>query len=527
MLAPIAATAPAAAQSDDGGSIEVKENCGSMTRFVAPRACQTAEDVFGSVDTSQDAAAIEQDIHVGATGIKSSQDASNRLYKNYLQDTGTIASMEARNAIATAYQNNEDPAVADANAQAAINDYYARLQISLLEESAVHAEQIAYYANVSQTESGINNGFVHIFSSWGTSRPAADTGNVSVSVANGSTHTVAVPKIKFNDANNNAETITPNYFEKSYANETKGTYEQYLEGYTSDDADRREWRPTFHLLNTGSLESKTIYDYRVFRDRFEELEQQSDTVVSNYESGTAQEFYTAMDNGEIEPNELRGAEGMVRHLSGDANVTDERYQYALRSVLDMNRTSLDSTMVVDFEGATHENRVVNDSTGEVTYEYNSVNATYEGLLYSAETPAGGFQTGETYDVSNLNGTQRMVTGKDGGNASDVTFYRGNMTITKMTDGDGNEVNQTSLTDRPDYGTFDATEYQETIQKADAERDAITTTYGDSNGGGAGIGWPNLGGDSASQQTAAALVVAIVIVAILAGLVTDVFDSLGP
>ncbi|WP_143825045.1 hypothetical protein [Natrinema ejinorense] len=521
LLAPIAATAPVAAQDD---SIEVREDCGSVARFVAPRACQAAAEAFGSVDQGQDAAAIEKDIHVGASGVKSSQESTDQLLRNYLQDTDSIASMEARHAISTAYENGESPGVADTRAQNAINDYYARLQIQLLEETSLHSDQLAYYANISQNESGILNDFVHVNAgSTEKSYPTGRTVETDVELANGSTHPVTLPEIHFNKGDNYQKDAVVNVFSDTLHNETY--YEEYVADSSSTAGSTAEYYGTVHLLNTGSLESKTVYDYRLARERFDEIENQSDTVVSNYDSGTAEDFYTALDNDQIETEDLRGAEGMVRYLSGDANVTDDRYQYALRSVLDMDRSSLDSTMVVHFEGATERDRITHEN-GSVSYEYNSVNETYEGLLFSSETPADGFQTGVSYDVSNLSGRQKMVTGGDDGDTSDVVFHRGTFTIEEMTDGDGNEINQTDLSDKPDYGTFNATEYQKTIDQADSERETITDTYDGGGGGpllGGGGGWvPESGGD---KWLAAAFLIAII--AIAAAMVTNLADSLGP
>ncbi|ELY82705.1 hypothetical protein, partial [Natrinema altunense] len=46
IFAPIAATAPAAAQGGD--SIEINEDCGATAKLAFPRSCHAAEAVFGS-----------------------------------------------------------------------------------------------------------------------------------------------------------------------------------------------------------------------------------------------------------------------------------------------------------------------------------------------------------------------------------------------------------------------------------------------------------------------------------------------
>ncbi|QCW04739.1 hypothetical protein [Natrinema pallidum] len=479
IVAPIAA-APVAAEDN---SMSFEGTCESPLQYVLAISCGHADFADDGIDQDQAASSIEKDIHVGATGIKASQDSTDQLLRNYLQDTDSIASMEARNAFAESYENGESPSVADTRAQAAINDYYSRLQIQVLEETSVNSEQLAYYANVSQNESEIIDGFVHVNAgSTEESYPTGKTVEQDVELANGSVHSVTLPEIHLRNGDEYHKDTAVNVFSDKWED---GRYINiYMENQDGTGGSTAEYYGSVHLLNSGSLESKTVYDYRIARERFDEIGNQSDAVVSNYEGGTAQEFYDALDAGEIEVEDLRGAEGMVRYLSGDANATDDRYQYALRSVLDMNRGSLESTMVVEFEGATDETRVVNETDGSVSYEYNHVNETYEGLLFSSETPTGGFETGVTYNVSDLEGTQKMVTGGPDGDSSDVVFYRGEFEIKEMYDGDGNEINQTDLTDQPEYGTFNATEYLEVMQQAKEDRGAITSD--DDTGGGIGL-----------------------------------------
>ncbi len=431
IFAPI--TAQPAAAAMQGGN--VSENC-LYALVGADNWC--AEPSEETIDTEQAASEIETDIHVGATGVKSSQDATDQLLRNYLQDTDSIASMESRNALANAYQNGTDPAVADTMAQSEINDYYSRLQVQLLEETSVHSDQLSYYANISRNNPEIESGFVHhspyldIGDDSGSGFPTGRTVTHNVTLANGSVHEVDLPQWETFLPNSRNDYHSPNLFEAPIVEYNMSVTAEAFKVQSIDGYPDSHFPGVVYVLNSGSLESKEVYDYRLAVKRFREIENQSDTVVSNYDTGTADEFYTALDNGEIETEDLRGAEGMVRYLSGDANTTGERYQYALRSVLDMNRNSLDSTMVVEFDGATEETRVVNETDGSVSYEYNHVNETYEGLLFSSSTPANGFETGVTYNVSNLEGTQKMVTGGPDGDSSDVVFHQASSSFRRCT-----------------------------------------------------------------------------------------------
>ncbi|ELY86751.1 hypothetical protein C485_07532 [Natrinema altunense JCM 12890] len=92
---------------------------------------------------------IEVDVHTGAQAIYQGQQQRDSVYQNYLEDTETLASLEARNAIATAYENNKTAIEAQAAGQKAINDYYAHHQRQNLEMLAADSAEIAYYHNVT------------------------------------------------------------------------------------------------------------------------------------------------------------------------------------------------------------------------------------------------------------------------------------------------------------------------------------------------------------------------------------------
>ncbi|QCS42646.1 hypothetical protein [Natrinema versiforme] len=488
VVAPIAAAEPAAAQEDDGwidGSYE--GTCDSNLRFAFPISCGHSSFSADQIDTSQDTAAIEADTHVSAQSVKESWDAQDTVYQNYLQDTETLASLEARNEIAESYQNNQSAAAASADASRAISDYYSVHQRNLLEISSQHTARLDYLINVSKQQSEMDDRFIAPYST-GTmtyydahmeSMDWEGTADGTYELANGTTYDVVYPQLY---VNGNGGSVTSSDSSWSAVasledyNETSETIDMpYNGGDTAMEGDTTmKWVPGMSVMNVpeAGLEADTAYDYRLVGERLYQLEQQAQTVKNNYDASVAEDLYAAMDSGDLDPNEVRGAEGMVRYMSGadnESNVTEDRFSLALRSTLDLAGTDLDSTMVVEFEGATERERIASED-GSVSYEYNSVNETYEGLLFSSETPVNGFQKGETYDVSNLDGTTTMVT--DGG-ANETTFYQGNLTITTIYDSDGNEVEDVNWKD-PTYDEYNATAYIEALEEASQQREQIVS-----------------------------------------------------
>ncbi|MEY7852278.1 hypothetical protein AB7C87_24105 [Natrarchaeobius sp. A-rgal3] len=482
---------------------------------------------YETIDLEDDAAGMEVDIHTGLTGVGASSESTTTIIDNYGEDTATIASLESRNTIAEAYEDNVDAAVADTQAQAAINDYYAQKQINLLNDASVHGEQIAYYANASINHEETENDFVHFAGEADEIRPTGETEEVEVTLANASTHNVTVPRVYFNHGSRSSERVTVNFFEKEYDNETAQTFNQRLQDPSSTASSTYDWGPSVHVLNTGSLESDQKYDYRPVREQFEALEEQSDRVVANYEDGTAQDFYAAMDRGDLEPEDLRGAEGMVRYMSGDANTTELAHQYALRSLLDMDRSGLDTTVVAHFEGYTEEKRNVSDD-GSVEYELAGyVDETYEGMLFASDTPEDGFEVNETYDVEDLDGVP-VMTVSDGGEAEDIRMIEGELTIEEMYDGDGNEIEQDDW-DRPSYDTFDPDEFIEAIEEADQERTIIIEQANENSSD--GLDWSNIGGaewpevDGSDLATISVIVIlALLVLTALAAIVVKLHPA---
>ncbi|ELY86750.1 hypothetical protein C485_07527 [Natrinema altunense JCM 12890] len=264
----------------------------------------------------------------------------------------------------------------------------------------------------------------------------------------------------------------------------------------------------------ASLNSTTVYDARLVAQRIHDIEQQAQTVQDNYPSGVAEDLYAKMDAGELSPSEVRGAEGMVRYLSGN-ETSGDNLEFALRHTLDLEQPDdLDGTMVVHFNGETDRERTT-DSNGTVSYEYAAVNETYEGMLFASGFPNETAETGTTYQVSDFDGQPSMLV-----NGSELVMWSGEFTIQEMYDSDGNAV-ETAQYSGPEYGTYNATEY---VQGLDNASDARAEIVENETDGGGGIGFPDNPFDGGGGGAFVGLVIVGALVVVVAVVVVVQSDS---
>ncbi|WP_135821081.1 hypothetical protein [Halostella litorea] len=510
-------TADLAAQADDG-ECELWESvlgqCTGPLEFVKIGEDQTAE-------------AVKTDLHVTMSGEWENQQAFLTTTNNYLEDTRSIASIDGKSAIADSWERGNSTSQATQNVREAIRDYYAMQQIQLLNKYQQQMAQIHYAKNVSANNPDIDNSFVsvgivNITDEYGNSAsrdPEYEITNrnhdvpmteVDVTLVNGTSESIQVPQIAVNlnevGADNDWEM---EYWPVEPFQRWKLTPQGNRGGSMSSHAvvppnDGVSISQGFHLNTTGTyvvqnvgdvsqggLPSKRVVDLVEWRRTWNDIEQQSQTMTANYDPTLTENLYAALDSGKIDPEDVRGAEGQVRWLSGNSSVGDRRWQQATLSVLDLanqNRSQA-SQIVVSYTGYTDLSfSNSTDGTREPVYGDRVENQTYTGMLF-ANPPSGGFSAGETYDVSNLEGTPTMY---DNSTGETIPLVKGNVTIEALYAANGSEVDNADWDD-PQYDTYNSTKYVEYINKSVTHRKHITNNYNsEPSGASAGIGLPDFG-----------------------------------
>lgn len=511
IVAPLAATQPVAAQ-DSSDSLS---NCNVTQRLAFPTACALSAYTDPGLDTTQSADSLEVDIHTGAQGVYEGEKQRDSIYSNYLQDTKTLASLEARDAIATAYENNMTVTEAQTAGQQAINDYYATHQKQILAGMSADTQEIQYYHNITLNNPDISDDFIsHWIADWDASytnqyQDIEGVDTVSTNLANGTSYNYTT--IALNFSTDSDTWIHPMTVEKYNATSEQFEFEEY-----SGSGNQIRWDGGLNIMNApaASLESQTVYDYRMMMNLYYDLEQQAQTVQSNYPSSVAEDLYAAMDAGDLSPSEVRGAEGMVRYMSGN-QTSGEAFELALRHSLDLEQPDrLNSTMKVHFDGLTDRVRVAGPD-GNVSYNYTALNTTLEGVLFASGVPNGTIETGTTYNVSSFDGQPAMLVNGSSG-IEEKVFWDGQFTVEAIYDDSGNAVDSVTYSG-PEYQTYNATDYIQALEKASAERAEITAAADDGgSGGGVTIGDLFGGGN----PTVGVVIVGAVVVLFIVGKVSN-------
>ncbi|MFC3960360.1 hypothetical protein ACFOUR_18565 [Halovivax cerinus] len=517
---PIAAAQPAAAQPspqvdwDD----DFLESCTTNARFAYPGICGLATPDITEIDSSQSTSIIKTDIHVGAQGTYESGEQFASTYRNYLEDTSTLAALEARHAIATSYESNESATEAQAAATGAVNDYYAMHERQILEVVSAHSAELAYYSNASIMDPDIADEFVHGFpvqvsdgfGDGGIDGPlAGETHNSSWTLVNGSTHEYELATL------NQSRIFEPDFYEFENTVESEWNLSTYNESgnhfdlnvhwdrLDNDNEGNRtgQWKGLAVLLNhpDAGLDSQIVYDYRQFVQMLKTIDEQAQTVQNAFPQSLAEDMYAAMDSGALDPNEVRGAQGMVRYLSGDATGGDA-LNIALRHALDLEHPDdLGARMVVSTDGvkANPESNV--STAGDISWSYTTLeNQSLDGLMFASGFPNSTAHVGQTYDAANLSHVS-ILTG-----SGEFVFDSGNFTVDAIYNADGESVDSMTFSG-PGYGTYNATDYIQALEDASNEREKII----DDGGGGGGIELPGWWPDGTTIGEAAFGVLAVV------------------
>jgi len=499
LLAPIAATQPAAAASGE-------DICSSPARFVLSATSHLCQYSNIRVDSGDTVRSQQIDLYVLAESNYETWESWSTVHDNYLNDTGTIASLEAKHAIAQAWENGSSASVADSNARQAIEDYYAQRQRNLLAEFEKQNGEAAYIANVTNNHPDMNDRWIYNshWEAWSSSgdngvisdqKLTGNTTNVSVTLVNGETMNVTYAEVTYKVRKNDTWTwATKTTHIPIDGTRTNGYY--VLPG--GGGVDEVRVSGSFRVMNVqkedGSADpnypdTKTL-DYRQVTQRMNEITDKRDTVVSNYPDGFAQDLYNKLENGEITVEEIYGAEGMARYLSGTGNATEQRYQYATMTMLNLNRSaSLNQTMTIEYNASTSVTYEYNESTDTTLANYSDpVTGTVSGMLFSSDKPSGGFELNTTYNVSNLSGTQSIAA--DDGRT--INLYKGTFTITHAYDSDGNPV-ETVTWEETKYDTYNADEFLKLLEEAAQDKKEINEKHEEESSLFGGINWGGLPG----------------------------------
>jgi len=354
--------------------------------------------------------------------------------------------MHAESAIAQAYKNGSSEAVAKAEARAAISDYYASKQVNMIERWNVTVESMLSAEEVAKNQSGVDDAFVQyaFTTSQGTFYRdiSSDVSTREVELVNGSTKDVKM----IQTYSNSDYTV---YY--SVWGTKKG------DGSDTDVASSSEsWvRVKAPDSNYDKIQMMKHGGYETAWDRTQALNTDLQNEVDPFVNAT----WTAFQNGEINASDVLSRNNLMFRYGTDAlNNTDQ--------------SLYDSTAALASMGLDTPNI---NSTGSMTVVYEGV--TYEGMVLAREAPNGTWETGTTYNTSNIGGTVLLAT-TDG----ERIDMEGEFRLESMKNQDGDQIEETQAT-KVVYKTSNTTELLNKMEEIAELRAQIEATKPKAGSGG--------------------------------------------
>ncbi|MFP9059622.1 hypothetical protein ACLI4R_03710 [Natrialbaceae archaeon A-chndr2] len=504
------------------------------------------EDLFGS---STEPGATEVDVHVMSTSEWESFEAHHVMLGNHVDDMTAIARLDARSAVADAYENGKTATEAWQDARDKIRDYFAAHQenhIQLLQKTLA---QFRYNVGIVLDTEDIDDGFLSSSIKWVDTENQiesveefnlTDTSEtVTTELTNGETlewETMQLEARLYYEGGGGNPSDTRSSFvpldpidKMDYQAETddfRWSDEIPSEDYGSLDY-TAESDLAFSVHNVGDVEdgglpSQKVFDAREWRDLWDRIVNLGEMVPSEFSEQMVEDLYAGLDDGAFTTDDLRTAEGEVRYRSGDAEPLSGAYMLALYDQLDLAGPDLSTTggMKVTYTGAT-EMKLTEDEDGERSVEYVEPveGVEYEGILFSSDVPEGGFHSGETYHTDDLEGTTEMVPFDQ----EPVPFFEGEFTIESIYDSDGNELDTVEW-QTPEPETYTSDDFVEYVSSADETREELSDDdeEDDGEGGDDSLGFPSfgLGLDLGSGEQLLGLGIIAAVVMAVVGFVTD-------
>ncbi|MFC7230324.1 YncE family protein [Saliphagus sp. GCM10025308] len=350
-------------------------------------------------------------------------------FSNRLTDTRPVASLEARHGIASAWEDGDSSSVAYDRAMQRIRQYYELPEYNHYHVTAKSLLQLGFAAGVAKDDLdddswaaavGTDDGGNTIQLRLQSTTEAADISlhdgtaiwNVSPSeeeiepvLGDGSKTPYEIPRVEFYDTSSSTVLEEAPILDQSVVDSWDATNEEVTYELSDGTTVSTDLDFTIKSVSAADLQSARVFDGREFFKLLDEIKSLSDTVTGNYSESFVSDIYAELDAGNITPDQVRSPEGIARFLSGTDDVSDERFRISMLQQLGMVQPDFSKIrgMSVNWTGAT-ETWVDPDPNLSDRHAHPDgfvENESYSGVLFGADLPGSGFQTGGRYYVGNL------------------------------------------------------------------------------------------------------------------------------
>jgi len=417
-----AAGQPALADHEEDDEDEDEENDREgITGFVfnplnqtAPTYIATAKAVVG--DVNEDPTVGDVSFHQTATSAYETWAEVSKVHlDNAITNASQVANIQARNAIAKAWEAGHTVEEARDFAITAIRDYWSVIYRNAFVSKIANAAQLGAisetYRSLDNPDDSLNGSYDFWIVpdskySGSGSIVSEETylkgGITETEIELPNFETVTVQTIGFK-----AEWDNGDSWQGQIDDDLLSHYDPDADDFIGIETDQGEtfdnnFQANVVSLPENNLQGRKVMDLRELASTLNDLEQKVDDVIQAYPLTFVDDLYSALDNGTITPGQVRGVEGLAEHLSGSTEASEGRYQVALATLLGVNVSDLSevSTVTAAFTGATDINPVTDDSGNtDVFYSDHVQNQPLVGQLF-ASTVENIYQGGR-YAVDDL------------------------------------------------------------------------------------------------------------------------------
>ncbi len=434
--------------------------------------CSPAYQRAQAIEELENASATqeEMDIYNAALGQQADNEVFTDVSANYLNDSRSIAWMHAETAIAEAYQDGKSKAQAKSAAKQAIQDYYAKKQVNKVERWNVSIASYEQMRETAENQSGITqapldpidgakpmdgshtpgDSYVGFTGSQSTAGDGDRKSAVlwefttrEVELVNGSTKEAKAVKFAVSDLDDNSqeETLTMTPTSGQLSTGWGVTVDKLAVQPPNEDYDRVDY------LNPSG-----------YKERFNKVETMNSDLQSEVDpfvNGT----WTAFQDGQISASDVISRNNLM-------------FRYGTDALNNSNASLYDSTAALSTMGVDTPNI---NSTGSMTVEYDGVE--YTGMVLAREAPNGTWETGTTYNTSEIGGVVLLAT-TDG----ERIDMEGEFTLQEMKNQDGDQIQETQAT-KVVYKTSNTTELLDKMERILELRAQVEATKPKAGGGG--------------------------------------------
>jgi|GEM_PF-2106369 len=404
-----------------------------------------------------------------ALAAKSQNDAYLTAQQNGLEGTRTIAWTRAQSKVASDLRNGTSLAVAKAEANQSIQDYYAQREHNVIQQWNQQAEQYGYIhvstphdSDDRSAEYGAEIGAYTYYSDGGlhmTGQFSGTTITDEYTLANGTTVNVTILKVDATD--NNGYDYGVSISPVSTANY---------------DATPTAEIVVHDPVNGGQ---DTIVEVGRYNQLVKDYNNQTEQMEANA-AKWADSMYSRYDPADLDDVTIVDPTTLAQQASTDYSSTGY-YTYAAASLANRGFTG-----------------DIGSSMNVTVWDENGVKREYQGILMSSQQPlnGSGLEVGVNYSTSNLSGTQYIVyqASTNGSHIDPIT--NSTVQITSATNRDTGESMSNVTYERHVYRSYDASEYKQLLNdlsewKNEYENTTSTAPSGGSGGGLGGFSIPEL------------------------------------